>query len=771
MRRLTPRVRLGAAIVLLAAAAAIAGWVFVLRADGSGSGALTWKVQQAPFAIDVLKRGKALVSDATGPAGPGSRLSYTLTSGAQHTLTSLTGSSPVANGTRYRVATDETGRTSTVTVTRTAHGLHVAWRLAPSSGIATVYSALRSPAASEHFVGAGIDHAGVDLNGQLVQLKVAYSCGRSIVTPFFASSAGYGVWYDTNAVGHMQFRGTHDGMACNDANSEHPLCTVVPAPDRVQACFKASSLDYDVFAGTPAQIVASYRVTAGRIPVPPPAEFGTIKWRDKVNGSAQILDDVAQFRRLGIPLGSVLLDNPWETGGCWGALQFDPARFPHPASLIRTVHRAGVRFMVWVSPWVTPTAACLAISRFPAGTTFPTPQGWNGVDFTSPAARAAYQKKITALARLGVDGFKGDRGDETDLESIPFANGDPRQVHDLFPQLFARSVFAGARAGGDPSPVTMFRSAWTGTPTTGAGVWAGDQTPDFAGLQDAIHSLASLGASGFAIAGSDVGGYATQTGQLVLTPEVFARWTQLGAISPIFEVGGADRAATFWKLGAQATSIARNSVLLHYDLFPYLYSLARASSRTGSPILQPLGLVYPDDAQAWKSDLELLVGTDLLAAPVTSATRNAVVYLPQGGWVDLYTGATVEGARSVLRATPLAQFPLYLRAGATIPFNLREARLWRRSWPLDALQLPGRAGWLSTAAKVDLAGAPAESEILFARSAAPASVTIDGRQVPRYESTAALRSAPGGWTWNTAPFPGVLVKVTPHAGRATVSVR
>jgi len=756
-------------VLVLVAAAAIAGWAFVLRADRSGDGALGWKVQSSPFALTVSARGKTLVADATGPAGPGSRLSYTLDDGSQHTVTSLLGSQKVANGTRYRVATDEKNRTSTVTVTHTAHGIHVAWRLLPATGVATVYSALRSPAASEHFVGTGIDHTGIDLNGQLVQLKVAYSCGRSIVTPFFASSAGYGVYYDTNAVGHMQFRGTHNGMACDDANSEHPLCTVVPAPDRVQACFKTSSLDYDVFAGTPAQVVASFRLTAGRIPLPPPAEFGAIKWRDKVKGSAEILDDVAQFRRLGIPLGSVLLDNPWETDGCWGALQFDPTRFPNPAALIRSVHRSGVKFMVWVSPWVTSSATCLGLSRFPAGTTFPTPQGWDGVDFTSAPARAAYQAKIAALVRLGVDGFKGDRGDETDLESIHFANGDPREVHNLFPELFARSVLAGARSAGERSLVTMFRAGWTGTPAAGAGVWAGDQIPDFGGLKDAIHSLASLGASGFAIAGSDVGGYATQTGQKVLTPVVFARWSQLGAISPIFEVGGADRAATFWTLGAQATDVARSSVLLHYDLFPYLYSLARASSRTGSPILQPLGLVYPDDEQAWKSDLELLVGRDLLAAPVTSTNHNAVVYLPQGTWVDLFTGQTIDGPRSVLRLTPLAQFPLYLRADATIPFNLREAKLWPRAWPLDALQLAGRAGWLTGGSKVELTGAPRESEVLFARSSPPSSVTIDGHKVPRFTSAAALRAAPAGWIWNTKPFPGALVKVTPHAGRATVA--
>jgi len=281
--------------------------------------------------------------------------------------------------------------------------------------------------------------------------KVSYSCARSVVTPFFASSAGYGVYFDTGAVGHMQFRGTHDGMACNDSNSANPLCTVVSGPDRVQACFKTPSLDYDVFVGAPATVVAKYRATAGLMPMPTPDEFGTIKWRDSVKGRGEVIDDVAQFKRLGIPLGSVLVDNPWETNGCWGALQFDP-RFGNPATLIRTVHDAGARFMVWVSPWVTPSAECKAsLDTFGTGTTLLTPQGWNAVDFTNPAAKSTYEAKIAALVRLGVDGFKGDRGDETDLESLTFAGGPGRAVNNIFPELFARSVLQASRTAGVPS--------------------------------------------------------------------------------------------------------------------------------------------------------------------------------------------------------------------------------------------------------------------------------------------------------------------------------
>jgi hypothetical protein len=140
--RLTARGRfVGCAALLLVGCAAllvaavVAGSASVPETDVTHESRLPWAVQSSPFAIDLLKHGKSLVLDATGPAGPGSRLSYTLDNGSQHKFTSLLGSRKVAKGVRYRLATDERGRASTVTVTKAAHGIHVSWRLLPAQAL------------------------------------------------------------------------------------------------------------------------------------------------------------------------------------------------------------------------------------------------------------------------------------------------------------------------------------------------------------------------------------------------------------------------------------------------------------------------------------------------------------------------------------------------------------------------------------------------------------------------------------------------------------
>ena len=191
------------------------------------------------------------------------------------------------------------------------------------------------------------------------------------------------------------------------------------------------------------------------------------------------------------------------------------------------------------------------------------------------------------------------------------------------------------------------------------------------------------------------------------------------------EVGGIGGNATPWTLGPGAMSGLRAAAVLHYELFPYLYGLLAAHQ----PVIRPLAFGYPDDATSWGSNYEFLVGPDLLAAPVTGPGTTPSVYLPPGSWVDLYTGAPVKGGGAAFtRSTPLLQFPLYARAGAVVPFNLRTASgSW---WGVDELTHPGRAGFLATnGARLALTGQPHDVQLFVPAASRPARVTIGGHAV------------------------------------------
>jgi alpha-D-xyloside xylohydrolase len=684
---------------------AIAGVALLAGCGGGGTqSGLAVRVDKSPFRVTVVENGKTVVTEDKG-----ARLRYQLSStGEQHSLTKVL----KQRGDVYTVATDEAGRFASVTVQQTASGAHIDVQLHPTTDVQQVYDAFGA-SSNDHFLGGGESRDGVDLHGRIVPVKVSDVCS-SVAVPFFASSAGWGLRLATENVAALAFPGSAGGGGCQFGSE--PQCTFTALSDRVEVCVRGANLTEDLYAGDFAATLAAYEHEAGKPAVPPPSELALIKWRDVYDNSAQVVEDVTKLRAAGVPLGWVLVDNPWES--CVGTLTFDPKRFPDPAGLIKQVHSFGLRFMLWVSP-MTQCDVGYAKTQLLGD-----PATQLVIDLRERPVSKEFERRLAKLVALGVDGFKADRGDEVDLE------GKGPILQNTYPVLYARDVMHAL-----PNGAAIFRAGAMGSQSIVPGLWAGDQEGTWAGLEQAIRSGATAAMSGFPTWGSDIGGYHSQS----LAEDVFARWAQLGAISPVMEVGGQGANATPWTLGADAIAALREAAVLHYELAPAFEQLLRR----GEPVLRPLGFGYPDDAEAWKSDLELLVGPDLLAAPVTGQGTTPRVYLPAGLWIDLHTGKTVKGPSAFTRETPLDELPLYARAGAVIPFNLRTSDSW---WGVDELSHPGRAGFLAAdGSELDLHGQPHDVQLWVPAFNRPVTVTLGGQPV--------------AWSWNSSPLPGVVIRV------------
>jgi alpha-D-xyloside xylohydrolase len=114
-------------------------------------------------------------------------------------------------------------------------------------------------------------------------------------------------------------------------------------------------------------------------------------------------------------------------------------------------------------------------------------------------------------------------------------------------------------------------------------------------------------------------------------------------------------------------------MFLRERLRPYIMTQMRTAHETGIPPMRPLFVDFPADPRAWQVDDAYMFGPDLLVAPVASyGARQRPVYLPEGSqWTDAWTGETIPGGTEVTAAAPLAQIPLYLRDGATLPITAR----------------------------------------------------------------------------------------------------
>lgn len=188
----------------------------------------------------------------------------------------------------------------------------------------------------------------------------------------------------------------------------------------------------------------------------------------------------------------------------------------------------------------------------------------------------------------------------------------------------------------------------------------------------------------------DIGGYMPQ-GEDGYIPdgEMFARWCQFGAFSPIMRFhakkdvfwypavrneGDWDGGSRLpWTWGGTVEESIRQSVRLRAALHPYIYANMRIAHDEGMPICRGMYFSYPEDSEAYSYD-QYMFGESFLVAPVTmpsgkgqhgSTSRD--IWLPEGMWYDFYTNETIEGDRTISRESDIFSMPLYVKEGAIIP--------------------------------------------------------------------------------------------------------
>ena len=129
-------------------------------------------------------------------------------------------------------------------------------------------------------------------------------------------------------------------------------------------------------------------------------------------------------------------------------------------------------------------------------------------------------------------------------------------------------------------------------------------------------------------------------------------------------------------LGEPATSINRWYLKLKSELMPYAYSIAREAV-DGLPMMRALFLEYPNRYTWGKAtQYEYLYGPYFLVAPIYQSTKaddegNDVrngIYLPEGTWIDYFSGDVYEGGRIINNFdAPLWKLPVFVKSGAIIP--------------------------------------------------------------------------------------------------------
>ncbi len=145
------------------------------------------------------------------------------------------------------------------------------------------------------------------------------------------------------------------------------------------------------------------------------------------------------------------------------------------------------------------------------------------------------------------------------------------------------------------------------------------------------------------------------------TKALYIRWLQFGVFSPIMLLHG-DHPREPWRYDEETMDIARFYFAVRERLEPFLQEWLADEENNGLPIVRPMALVYEDDPDTLPIDTQYLFGPDLLVAPIVTPSNQRSIYLPEGKWVDAWTGETAEGPARFTYEAALYQVPLFLRA-------------------------------------------------------------------------------------------------------------
>ena len=419
---------------------------------------------------------------------------------------------------------------------------------------------------------------------------------------------------------------------------------------------------------------------SGRIPIPPRYMLGA--WRSRYyNFTAdEFKQRVLEYDSHKFPLDVLVMDMGWHTPPHWGSMNWNRKLIPHPKKLLSWLHKHGIHVTLnWhpnggVGPWYSQyDTFCRAMGANPAAKmTLPF------ADTNRKFMTTYYKLLMDPLEKDGVAFWWLDGGIHLGWDNALDFNNIGRP-------------FTGRRGASF--------SRWGGWGDQRYPIWfSGDTTSLWRVLRFEVPFTATAGNVGADYWSHDISGFRLS----IPSAELFTRWVQFGALSPVFRTHGSREFGNYrvpWYYGKQTEYAVRRAYDLRSRLFPYIYSLAYQCWTQSRPLVRPLYLADPSAKAAYTHPGEYQFGPSLLVSPIVDRGLGkawmgaADMWFPKGTWWNLFTNQNVHrsGDHPVLATAD--QIPVFARGGVPLPMQRATLRMAATSAdPLVICAYPGRSG-------------------------------------------------------------------------------
>jgi alpha-glucosidase len=540
----------------------------------------------------------------------------------------------------------------------------------------TTYKKLQE---GERFIGLGektgpLDRRGLGYTNWNTD-NFGYTAGSDPLycsTPFYIGihhNRAYGIFFDNTHKTYFNFGASNDRFSSFAADT--------------------GEMNYYFMHGdTVREILQQYTFLTGRMEMPPLWSIGYQQCRYSYYPDKEVLNVANTFREKDIPADAIVFDIHYMEQ--YKIFTWSKKDFSNPEKLLAELGRLGFKVIVMCDPGIKVEKNYKTYEdgliqnvfvKYPDGKPY-TGQVWPGwchfPDFTKPETRNWWKDQFKDYVELGISGFWNDMNEiatwgnmlpenlELDFEG---ERATLRRGRNVYGFQMARSTYEGTKAlMKNQRPFNLTRSGFSGVQRYAA-VWTGDNVAYDEHMMLGVRLVNSMGLTGIAFAGYDVGGFVGDA-----NTKLFARWVSIGAFSPFFRGHSMinSRDSEPWSYGEEVEQISRNYIKFRYRLLPYLYSLFYEASETGMPVQRSLAIDYTHEAKIYEQQFQhqYLFGPSIMVAPVESTKEFVRVYFPKAdGWYSLYNGEYFKGHTEDVVDCPLHRLPVFVKAGAIIPMQ------------------------------------------------------------------------------------------------------
>lgn len=478
--------------------------------------------------------------------------------------------------------------------------------------------------------------------------------------PFLMSTGGWAIFLNTTWFHHFDAGATRD--------------------DRLTFYANRGELDYYIIAGaTLPELLDRYTQITGRPCLLPQWGYGlTFVCDERGVRARDILYESYEFRRHGLPCDVIGLEPDWmekrydfSVNKRWSPERFHiPEWLPgkSPGGFTAALGNMGFKLSLWlccdydVSEYEEQLLKeSLSLEGETRGEGEPINADADRVDedvIKDPNFVPAYQDQITKPGESwfehlkkfvddGAEAFKMDGSNQICFHpDRKWKNGmDDEEMHNLYPVLLGKQMAMGYKEHTGKRAMIYTAGGYAGIQQYAA-TWAGDT----GGGEKPLISLLNHGLSGHSNVSCDM--------------QVWNReGIHFGFLQPWSQVLSWHQYNQPWFLGDKLFPIFSFYAKLRYRLLPYIYSMAHVAARTGLPIMRAMPLVAPDDPKSNERTLQYLLGDAFLTAAFTNK-----IALPEGRWIDYWTGEVHDGPKEMTCTVPEDRGgPLFVRAGSIIP--------------------------------------------------------------------------------------------------------